>query len=227
MAQQDAPRRFVFQGLNAETATVSVERCVAITDIAALHDVIGADEDEDPDLQHAYCLEAGELAAVGALCLPPIIPDSVFTRITRWSPLNDVPYLVHTGFELPLMLDGRKPLAVFSDGYPSAWFDDYLAPFEPFVQSGRIARRIVATPMAERLARRPDHQGLRDVYFALPGDEWRIDAYIEMRAEARLSSRNGVNAFERRQGTLIGLEDWQNDWWLDHRRDIGLGRPCA
>lgn len=81
--------------------------------------------------------------------------------------------------------------------------------------------------MAERLARRPDLQGMRDVYFALPGDEWRIDAYIEMCAEARLSSRNEVNAFERRQGTLLGYEDWQNDWWLEHRRDIGLGRPCA
>ncbi|WP_157098718.1 hypothetical protein [Novosphingobium rosa] len=77
------------------------------------------------------------------------------------------------------MLEGRKPLAVFGGGYPSDWFDEFLAPFEPFVTSRQIIRRIIDTPMAHLKERRPDLEGIRDVYFALPGEEWRIDAYID------------------------------------------------
>lgn len=210
--------RFVFQGLDPATGSVNVERLVFITDVAALRRVIGDDAEDDPDWRRIYDLEPGELMAIGELCQPAFVPDPLFTRLERWPPLNDVPYLAHTNFELPLMLDGRKPLAVFGDAYPSDWFDDYLAPFELHVQSGRIIRRIVDTPMPELKARRPDLDGIRNVYFALPGHEWRIDAYIEMHQTARQSGWN--DGFERRQGSLLGYEDWQNDWWLKHRRRL-------
>jgi len=47
---------------------------------------------------------------------------------------------------LPWNWQVRKPLAVFGDGYPSEWFDEFLAPFEPFVASGQLVRRIIDTP---------------------------------------------------------------------------------
>ncbi len=112
------------------------------------------------------------------------------------------------------MLEGRKPFATFSEFYPSKWFEDLLAPFEPFIQSGRITCRIVDTPMPELKTRCPDLEGFRRVYFALPGEEWRIDAY-------EASIVNGTaewdDALERLQGSLLGYEDWQNDWWIEHR----------
>jgi len=210
--------RFLLQGLDPETGPVKIEHLVFIADTAAVRQVIGYGADEDPDWQCSCDLEPNELAAIGELCRPAFLPDRVFTRLERWSSLNDIPYLVHTGFELPLMLDGRKPLAVFGDGYPSEWFDTYLAPFEPFVSAGRIVRHIVDTSMPELKVRRPDLDGIRDVYFAVPGQEWRIHAYIEMREAARRSGWD--DDFERQQGLLLGYEDWQNDWWLKHRRDI-------
>jgi hypothetical protein len=148
------------------------------------------------------------------LCRPPVEPDTIYTAISRPFIFANVPYMVHTNFELPLMLDGRKPLAVFGDGYPSDWFDDYLAPFEPFVETGQIVRRIVDRPMPHIKERRPDLDGIRDVFFALPGEEWRIDAYI-----ASIQNRIGDwnDDLERLQGSLLGYEDWQNDWWLEYR----------
>ena len=89
------------------------------------------------------------------------------------------------------------------------------------MRAGRIVRHIVDTPMPELKMRRPDLDGMRDVYFALPGQEWRIQAYIGMWESARRSGWD--NDFERRQGSLLGYEDWQNDWWLKHRRDIRRG----
>ena len=116
VAQPVGTGRFVLQGLDPETGSVKVEHLVFIADIAAVRQVIGDDADDDPDWLCSYDLEPDELAAIGELCRPAFVPDPVFTRFGRWSPLNDIPYLVHTGFELPLMLDGRKPLAAFGGG---------------------------------------------------------------------------------------------------------------
>jgi len=104
------------------------------------------------------------------------------------------------------MLEGRKPLAVFGDGYPSEWFDGFLAPFEPFVASGQLVRRIIDTPMPHVKKRRPDLDGMRDVFFALPEEEWRIDAYIE---NIRNRTRDWDDDLERLQGSLLGYEEWQ------------------
>ncbi|MDB5707905.1 MAG: hypothetical protein JWN66_5021 [Sphingomonas bacterium] len=155
---------------------------------------------------------------IGLLCQPPMLPDRIYTAIGRPSPLFDnVPYMIHTHFELPLMLEGRKPLAAFGDFYPSEWFDDYLAPFEQFVAAGRIIRRIVDTPMPHLKERRPDLDGLRNVFFTLPGEEWRADAYLLLMDTHRKSDVPWNDSQERFHGSLLGYEDWQNDWWIERR----------
>ena len=207
---------FVFQGFELVTDTVSVEWRIGIADVVALRHVLAPDSDDDPELRSPYrYLSPEDARRIGELCAPPSIPDAIYTGIRRFDPIfADVPYMVHTHFELPLMLEGRKPLAVFGDAYPSEWFDDYLAPFAAFVEAGRLVRRIVDTPLPHIKERRPDFDGMRDVYFALPGEEWRIDAYI-----ALFRDRTGAwnDELERRQGSLLGYEDWQNDWWIERR----------
>lgn len=207
---------FTFRAFDAVTETVCAEWRVHIEDIDQLRSILAPDSDGDPDLKYQYHgLSKRDMRRIGKLCLPPILPNSVFTAIGRsFVGFDDTPYLVHTNFELPLMLEGRKPLAVFGDGYPSDWFDEFLAPFEPFVASGQIIRRIIDTPMAHLKERRPDLEGIRDVYFALPGEEWRIDAYI---GKIRNRTCDWDDDLERLQGSLLGYEDWQNDWWIEQR----------
>jgi hypothetical protein len=208
--------KFVLQGFDAVTETVCVEWRVSIGDLNALREILAPDSDGDPELKMRiyHNLSKRDMRRIGRLCRPPVEPDTIYTAISRPFIFANVPYMVHTNFELPLMLDGRKPLAVFGDGYPSDWFDDYLAPFEPFVETGQIVRRIVDRPMPHIKERRPDLDGIRDVFFALPGEEWRIDAYI-----ASIQNRIGDwnDDLERLQGSLLGYEDWQNDWWLEYR----------
>ncbi|MEX2642606.1 MAG: hypothetical protein WD270_04090 [Acetobacterales bacterium] len=115
----------------------------------------------------------------------------------------------HEGRELELMLAGRKPLAMFSDArqhrdlFPE---DD----FAPHVAAGRIIR-------GERSFL--SHGGIDVVciYYALPGEAWRIDAvhriqqacpYRPAPAGARGRHRHRPPARLRRSG---------------HRR---LRRPC-
>lgn len=129
---------FVFQALDHITQTVCVEWRVQIDDQDQLRSILAPKSEDDPALEYRYDgLSRTDICRIGNLCLPPIVPDSIFTAVCGPIPaFDEIPYLIHTTFELPLMLEGRKPLAVFGDGYPSEWFDEFLAPFEPFVASG-------------------------------------------------------------------------------------------
>lgn len=206
---------FVFQAYDPITQTVCAEWRVRIGNVAQLKTILDP-QGTDADLTWLYdALAEQDIHAIGALCLPPIVPDPIFTGFCRLQQGFDTPpYLIHTNFELPLMLEGRKPLSAFCDAYPSDWFDAFLAPFEPYVASGRIIRRTVDVPIPSLKQHRPEFEGMRHVYFALPGEEWRIDMYID-RIVNRIGDWN--DDLERLQGELLGYENWQNDWWITQR----------
>ncbi len=110
-----------------------------------------------------------------------------------------LPYVLHTNRELGLMLSGKKPLAMFADRkgcFPEV-VSRYLRLFD---------RQVVAS----KLVRRDYFVGpIHHIYFALPGDAWRIDEMIA------LKSKVGWSEFdERREGELLGYEDWMNDHFL-------------
>jgi hypothetical protein len=107
-----------------------------------------------------------------------------------------------------MMLRGEKPLAVFTDGYgyfPQA-VDRYLRLFDRQVQVGRFVRRdyIVPEKKGQKVL------GWHTILYALPQEEWRIDAMIDL----RLDESNWTPEKEREEGRLLGYEDWQNDFWL-------------
>ncbi len=216
MSEDSRDNIFVLQGFDAVTDTVCVEWRVNIGNVNQLRSVLAPDSDGDPDLKCLYYgLSDSDMRKIGKLCRPSIVPHVIFTGIRRPNVASDaIPYLIHTNFELPLMLEGRKPLAVFVHSYPSEWFDDFLAPFAPFVASGQLLRRTIDTPMPHLKLRRQDLEGMRKVFFALPSQEWRIDAYVE-NIENR--TRDWDDDLERLAGTLLGYEDWQNDWWIEQR----------
>lgn len=214
-------RRFFFlQAEDRETGSVILETRLPVADLAALRDLLGAAAEDDAHLKGSYSLDAVQLRAVAALSASPFAPDVRFNLLAPWHPLRECPYLNHTGYELPLMLEDRKPLAVFQDAYPLDSFDHSMARFDPFVASGRFVRRIIDEPWSapRRIASGAICAGIRKVYVALPGHEWRIDAYLQIEEAAARSGWNEIN--ERMQGTLLGYEDWQNDWWIAYQRAV-------
>jgi hypothetical protein len=101
-------------------------------------------------------------------------------------------------------------LASFHDVYPGD-SDSRIIPedkFEPFVRKGTISRR-------EYIELGPHHK-IRMVIFALPAEEWRIDAYILMRNASRSVGWN--DGFERMEGYLLGYEEWQCDAYFEARK---------
>jgi hypothetical protein len=216
-------RQFVLQAMDPEMNCPFLEARFVAGDLSALRGILGRDADHDQDLHHLYPLNTDQLASIVQIYGVPFAPGDRTTILEPWHAMRAVPYLVHTNFELPLMLDGRKPLAVFSGTCPSEWFDNEMAKFAPYVAEGLFVRRLVSRPFPEpyHLPDGPSSDEIREVYFAVCGQEWRIDAFLMLRDIAAKSGWN--DALERFEGSLLGYEDWQNDWWIKNRRCIHEG----
>jgi len=106
-----------------------------------------------------------------------------------------------------MMLRGEKPLAVFVDAYET--FPDsvlrYLRLFDRRVAQGRLIKREYVVPSLDR----PGVRGWHTILYALPDQEWRIDAMIALRLSGGWSL-----AKEREEGHLLGYEDWQTEAWI-------------
>ena len=123
--------------------------------------------------------------------------------------LRNLPYLVHTNRELGLMLRGVKPLSSFGS-VPGADPDcivRYLRMFDRHVELGRFVKRVQTTIIS---APKSPYTHIDHIYYALPGEEWRVDAMLEL-----LRRPGGwSDDREREFGSLLGYGDWQNDFWL-------------
>lgn len=108
----------------------------------------------------------------------------------------------HTGRELLLMLEGRKPFAAFIDEVFSR--DQEIIPedlFEPYVVDGRFSKRVVLEDL-NLPGKLP--VPVRRVMYAATGEEWRFDAFISLWAMARKCGWN--EGFEKMVGFLYGYE---------------------
>ena len=128
-----------------------------------------------------------------------------------------VPYEIHTGRELEFMLSRGKPLAHFSEIYPPEP-DEEIIPrntFAPYVANGAIEMCAFVQLLREpRPDGAPEIRGSLHVFYALPQETWRIDAFIAL---INAAEHDGWSEdFERREGTLLGYSSAENDTHLEH-----------
>ena len=117
-----------------------------------------------------------------------------------------LPYVLHTNRELGLMLAKKKPLAHFADAegqFPES-VQRYLRLFDRHVKNGELIRQDTLVPPDEHRA-----YNLHRILFALPGEEWRMDEMVKL-----MESPTWGPEQERREGELLGYEDWMNDHFL-------------
>jgi hypothetical protein len=86
---------------------------------------------------------------------------------------DKAPYLIHTGYELPLLLDGRKKLAFMSHYYPPATFEGEDR-FDHWVARGVLHREEVVEPFEKPIK---GFLGSRTAFYTPKGEEWRIPAH--------------------------------------------------
>lgn len=105
------------------------------------------------------------------------------------------------------MLAGRKPAAMFGE---AVQFRDILPEddFAPHVEAGRIIKREYSWDD------RDSGHSFVEIYYALPGEEWRIDALHELHLVAWNKTRAWTAADDRETGHLLGYTDAEIDAFL-------------
>jgi len=211
--------RFVLQALDPDHGSPVLEAAFFVSEIEHLHALL-SDAGDDPALERGYFLDAAELAAVNQRFGTSFDPNGREVLLEPWHSIRDVPYLIHTGYELPLLLEGRKQLARFSEAYPPNlhWNEEK---FDRSVAEGALHKEVVIEPFEQPVHAKNGSalEGLRTVYYTRKGEEWRIPASRLLRAAAAKSKWN--EDFERMEGMLFGYEEWQSDWWINDIRKRG------
>ncbi len=120
----------------------------------------------------------------------------------------------HEARELALMLAGKKPLAYFSELTRAEldWPDDGFA---PYVAAGRIVKREYRH--LETISGAPEE--IRSLYYALPGEEWRIERAHRNRLRG-YRTRDETEDDAREMGQLLGYSTTEVAAYLEWRDRI-------
>jgi len=106
------------------------------------------------------------------------------------------------------MLAGSKPAAMFGEAIQ---FRDILpeADFAPHVAAGRIVKR------GYYWGDKESGHSFVEIYYALPGEEWRIDALHDLSLIVRNKLRAWTAEDERETGCLLGYTESEVDAFLE------------
>lgn len=214
---------FILSAFDREQWCPVLEARFHVDDLAGLAAILGEQAD-DPAFERQYTLDERELRAVTERFAVAFDPTSLGERpldicLERQHRLSRAPYLIHTGYELPLLLDGRKKLARMTHEYPPATFPGEER-FDHWVGAGVLHRVEMIEPFAEPIQ---GIDGMRTISYTPIGEEWRIPA-MELLFKAAGMSGGWNEHFERLEGMLFGYADIENDWWIEAgRREGGVG----
>lgn len=200
--------RFVIEVWDTSLASIVDDRVIQVDGIQEVLSLIGLDDvPEHPGwIECVTPDEFHRLTATFGMTLRYVDGNEITVRSWHWR--DGLPYKSHTGRELPLMLQRRKPLAVFRtvicEGCDQGDFGE--AQFDARVAEGLFVKRECVRAGMGNL--KPG-MSERMVLYARKGKEWRIDAYLLLCDMALGVQWN--DGFERVEGALLGYHDWESD----------------
>ena len=211
--------RFVLGAFDREQWCPVLQVMLPVSDPRTLRAILRRTADNDPELEQNYLLDDEQLTAIVtrfniSFDAAQLDCKDLAIFLFRLRRIDQTPYLVHTGYELPLLLDGRKKLARMSHEYPPMKFEGEDR-FDHWVAESVLHREVVDEPFDPPIttSRGQTYLGHRTVYYTPMGEEWRIPA-MKLISHAAGKSGGWNEYFERLEGMLFGYEDWQNDWWI-------------
>jgi len=207
--------RFVLQAIDPLTGCIAHDLVFDVEDLNELCERMAMSlKDFNPKLE--YTLDRSEADRIKEHFRLAFEPAGCDVSVRAWRPIDSLPYKVHTNRELAMMLAGTKPLAAFVGEFPANSRYEEIPErfFDPYVRSGRFVKRECIYPTSCDGQAEP--RKFRRVLYALPHEQWRIDAYLLLHETAEKSGWS--EGFERMEGTLLGYEDWQNDAYLEMSR---------
>jgi hypothetical protein len=128
----DNSRRFFLQAIDNDHGCAVLEASFYVDDISELRALIDTGEAGGPEWRGNYEIDQIELKAVCERYGVRFDPGDRKVRIEGWHSIRATPYLVHTNYELMLLLDGTKKFARMLEVYPpnrrhdEEYFDRYV-----------------------------------------------------------------------------------------------------
>ena len=121
----DPSNRFVLEVFDCTLWCPTAQAPFYPTDVGPLRSILGLEAADDAELKRHYYLDDDQIAAIVSAFVtfdPRQLDDEpeIDIRLYRLPGTIETPYLVHTNWELPLLLEGRKKLAHFLDTYPKS-----------------------------------------------------------------------------------------------------------
>jgi hypothetical protein len=158
------PRRFILRALDPDHGSPVIEALFRVDELEELRSLIGECGADDATLEWSYALQADEVAAITSRFGVSFDPQGRETCVCAWDWWREIPYLSHNGYELPLLLEGRKPFARMSDVYPPERQHPGEERFDRYVAQGLIHKEVVLEAFAKPLEGRGRvYQGQRIV----------------------------------------------------------------
>src|SRR5437016_14544253 len=139
--------RFLIEAFDLEQQCPVLQAMLPVNDPEALRAMLVGSADDDPELEWIYHLDDEQLAAIVAkfnvsFDAAQLDSKNLDICLFRWQPSDQMPYLAHTRYELPLLLDGRKKLARMVNFYPPMTFEGEDR-FDHWVAEGVLHREVV------------------------------------------------------------------------------------
>jgi hypothetical protein len=208
-------RRVFLQAIDPDHGCPVLEVAFFVDDPDELAAVIGLGEFSQFGLSADYPIDRAQLTEICHRFRVAFDSGDCEIVLSGRMALRHVPYLVHTNYELPMLLEGTKPFARMGEEYPPFEHQDEDR-FDRYVAGGMLHKEIVIEPFT-RPMRGPfgqSYDGIRHVYYTRIGEEWRIPAWKLVMAASKKSGWN--EHYERLEGMLLGYTEWQMDWWISH-----------
>lgn len=145
-----------------------------------------------------------------SLQMNPRVEGIITVRPAHW--LHDLPYKVHTGRELDLMLAGLKPFSAFVVPTSAQSEDIYFTEsiFDLYVEQRIFVKNeFIDTPPSAG----GDCFESRVVMYALPGEEWRFKAFELLQEIGKKVA--WCDGLERLEGALLGYKEWEADAYFE------------
>ncbi|WP_241022529.1 hypothetical protein [Burkholderia sp. Se-20373] len=212
---------FILSAIDPDLLYPCLEVRFETDDLDTLRRLVDPDAPEDAGLDDYYLLSPAQVAAVCDAFAIEFDHGSRDAVISKYVDTGvRIPYLVHTGYELALMVQGRKPFGFIE--FNSEWRPSVLlkARFDEYVAQGVLHSHEIIVDAPARPGRPARRIG--QILYTLKGEEWRIPALEFFRQNVNLHG-DGCENMVRLEGALLGYERWQNDWWIEHLARSGSG----
>jgi hypothetical protein len=193
-----ASTRFILEAFDHDLLYPWLAQRFETSDIKSLRQVLHLDNNEDRNLDCQYFLtprQTDELCAAFDFKFSHGDREVILLRERPKKFASKVPYLLHGGYELALMIQHRKPFAFLYYDSDYEGSRRYKARFDHYVSEGLLHGDDEIEVVDDETGRQAGY-----VFYTLKGEEWRIPAYKFLLQNLK-PSENGFEIRERLEWT--------------------------